>query len=1132
MLAADLFSASRLAKCWIWLFAALGGGATLAQETHHVPLFPAAADANHEGFVRVINRSREAGQVEIAGFDAGGRKAGPVTLMVGAGQTAHFNSGDFERGNPAKGIAEGAGAAAEGDWRLALTATLDLEVNAYVRAPDGFLTSVVDVAPQVASAAGAAGAHRIGFFNPGGNTRQRSRLRIVNMSGGAAAVSVYGVDDNGDAAGPSRLLVPTRGSRGLDAVALEADLGDGQGKWRLMVRAEAPLLVMSLLESPTGHLANLSAGAIRARRQNGERLLRVPFFPAAGAANVANEGFVRVVNPGVAGAVRITAVDDVGDAKPSVALSIGAGRTVHFNSTDLAEGNPAKGLPRGVGAGVGDWRLELRTTLPTLEAAAYLRTPDGFVTAMHDVVSPDADVAFFNPGGNRRQRSLLRLVNEGAAPATVRLTGVDDAGERGGEVAAAVPARGATTLDAAALESGEGLLAGALGDGVGKWRLTVAANQPIVAMSLLDSPAGPLTNLSATSRKTAAELFRAEVAVPVVVARCVRCHVSGGAAAATRLVFRPATETDHAERNWQALTRFFRVATDAKTLLTDKPRGRADHGGGTQLEADSNEHANWVRLLGRMDAQFAWLRASAAPVVLVDAIPAAGREVDPGTGHMDVVHLGTPGTAYRYPPPCSRGVAVRRSVEAAADADSDRRRELVDHKLECELPAGSSVSVRVRGTGPDGGEIEAALPLNTSGEREAAQVTVRDRRALPSAEVNELFDRYIEDILMRALDSDVNRLLLAVAVDLIARRTWAELREPGARYPVVTESVSYTSRNPFGERSNTATGLVARPEIGGQANFTRKPRVVVLAHATGATPSSLSFADAWHTFAAMLAGRGYLVVAADNWGRGALAPDGQPETYLLTNRTANSGVDLLRAVLAAPEYRAFHDPEAAEADVSIIGYSQGGHTAVALWLALHTVDHGVRVRELHSGAGPHNLRETFLGVLRQVAGECDGDDGDEWCRHVNRDIVLQYLVGRVLPALFAYTAPALSPEEVLGGAELRPEFVTGMLRGEARYDTLSALLALNSHTNIIAPERAVRAGTEIHLYHAEDDRLVPEANTRELNALLKPRFNVTYHDDECESAIYRILTDVVDRVGALHALCGIEVLDDILKRFP
>ena len=1081
-----------------------------------MPLFPAASDANYEGFVRMINRSAEAGQVEIVGFDDGGGRAGPVTLALGAGQTVHFNSGDFERGNPAKGIAAGVGAAAGGDWRLALTSALELEVNAYLRTSDGFLTSVVDIAPEVD------GAQRVAFFNPASNTRQRSRLRLVNLSASSSAVGVGGVDDSGEAAGSVRFLVPARGARTLDAAAIEAALGDGVGKWRLTVRAEAPLLVMSLLESPTGHLANLSAGPVRAERQGGQRLLRVPFFPAA---DGDAEGFARVVNPGgAAGVLHITAIDDAGDAKPAVALSVGAGRTVHFNSTDLAEGNRAKGLSSGVGAGRGDWRLELRTDHPTLDVSSYLRSADGFVTAMHDVVTPPGDVAFFNPGSNLRQRSVLRLVNRGAAPATVSVAGVDDAGEAGGAVLAVVPARGASTLDAAALESGDGLV-GALGDGVGKWRLVITANQPVVAMSLLDSPAGPLTNLSATSRSTAAELFRTELAAAVIGARCARCHVAGGPAAGTRLVFRPPADADHVERNWQALTRFFRIATDAKALLTNKPLGRAGHGGGPQLPEDSAEYASLVRLIGRLDAQFAWLRTPAAPVELVDAIPAAGREIDPRTGQVDVIHRAAAGAAYVYAPPCQRGVSVRRSLGPAADGTP---RELVDHKLECAFGAQRSEAVRVRGTVPDGGEIEAVLPINTSGDLGAGQVRVRDQRTLASAEVNELFDRYLEDILLRTFDSDIELLVLAVVIDLLARRTWAELRDPDARYAVVTESVAYTSRRPHGEWSDAATGLVARPQIDAEADFTRKPRVVVLAHATGATPSSLSFADAWYAFAAMLAGRGYLVVAADNWGRGALKPEDEPETYLLANRTANNSADLLRAVLAAPEYRAFHDPQAAETDVSIIGYSQGGHTAVALWLALHTADHGVRVRELHSGAGPHNLRQMFLGALRWEAGECDGG---QWCRHVDRDVLLTYLVGRILPALFAYTEPGLNLDDVLDGTDLRPEFVTGMLRGEARYDAFNALLALNSHTNIIAPERVARGGTDIHLYHAEGDRLVPAANTRELHELLRQHFDVTYHD-ECDSTIYRSVDELVDRVGALHAVCGIEVLDDILKRFP
>ena len=36
--------------------------------------------------------------------------------------------------------------------------------------------------------------------------------------------------------------------------------GDGSGKWQLSVSADRPIQVMSLLQSPTGHLANLSRG--------------------------------------------------------------------------------------------------------------------------------------------------------------------------------------------------------------------------------------------------------------------------------------------------------------------------------------------------------------------------------------------------------------------------------------------------------------------------------------------------------------------------------------------------------------------------------------------------------------------------------------------------------------------------------------------------------------------------------------------------------------------------------------------------------------------------------------------------------------------------------------------------------
>ena len=153
---------------------------------HRAPLFPSASDPFRQGFVRVVNRSAEAGEVSVRARDDSGRDYEPVALAIGAGQAVHFNSDDLEQGNRAKGLSAGVGAG-EGDWRLELRSDLDLEVLAYVRTADGFLTSMHDLAPE------AGDARRVAIFNPGGNDRQVSLLRLANDSGSAARVTISGV---------------------------------------------------------------------------------------------------------------------------------------------------------------------------------------------------------------------------------------------------------------------------------------------------------------------------------------------------------------------------------------------------------------------------------------------------------------------------------------------------------------------------------------------------------------------------------------------------------------------------------------------------------------------------------------------------------------------------------------------------------------------------------------------------------------------------------------------------------------------------------------------------------------------------------------------------------------------------
>ena len=586
---------------------------------HRVGLFPSAArrtgEKGYQGFVRVINRSDDDGEVRIDAWDDTGEPAGPVTLAIGVGETKHFNSEDLEAGNADKGLSEGIGAG-EGDWRLEFTSTLDIEVLGYIRTGDGFLTSMHDVAPATESG------HRVVTFNPGSNVNQASRLRVVNPGTDTAEVSIEGTDDDGVSShGAVKFTLAPGASRTLSAKELESGeaqglsgaLGTGKGKWRLRVTAEQPIEVMSLLWSPTGHLTNLST--VPDNTGSGEDGVTtthsVALFPSA-SDPLGRQGFVRVVNRGDhAGEVHIDAWDDEGTPRAPVTLAIGAGETKHFNSDDLETGNPGKGLDGSTGSGKGDWRLVLTSPLE-LEVLAYIRTEDGFLTGMHDV-APSAGaehrVVTFNPGRNVGQVSRLRVINPGAETAKVRIEGTDDDGRSSDGAVEFTLAPGASrTLEASGLESGAEGFTGALGAGGGKWQLRVTAEQPIEVMSLLSSPTGHLTNLSTVRGKVvvqgigeaAAEVFREHISEPIVQSKCVNCHVEGGLSGHTRLVFVRSSDPGHEAHNLKAFEEFIAKLDDGASHILNKIQGVA-HGGGVQVAAGTVDYENmerFLRLLG------------------------------------------------------------------------------------------------------------------------------------------------------------------------------------------------------------------------------------------------------------------------------------------------------------------------------------------------------------------------------------------------------------------------------------------------------------------------------------------------------------------------------------------------------
>ena len=641
---------------------------------HRLPLLVSASGAaEREGVVRLINRSDGGGEVRIEGFNDAGVRHGPVTLRLEAGEAVHLGATELERGSAARGLVGRLGSG-EGDWRLEFTSALDLEVLAYTRTADGFLTAMHDVVPRSAG-----GQHRVVWFNAGGDVAQASRLRLVNPGAQAVEVRIEGRDDAGAVSGGAvRVTVPARGARTLTARELESGgaglagaLGTGTGRWRLLVSADQHIEVMSLVASAGGHLANVSTvpGPVGSGQGEATTVHRVAWLPAAARWTQAGyQGVVRLVNrSGEGGEVRIEALDDAGVQAPAVTLVIGAHAAVELTSAELEGGSSHKGLSGGIGTGEGDWWLRLNTDID-IEVLAYVQAQDGFVSPLHDGVARVSGVhrvGVFNPASETSQASRLRLVNPDEQPTEVRIEGIDDAGASShGALTLTLGAKAARTLGAAALESGDGEgLSGGLGDGEGRWRLLVTAAQPIEVMSPLASPSGQVANLSTTPNATepqdsAAQVFAEHISEPVVQAKCVLCHTAGGVAGATRLHFEPASNPGHQALNLKTFEDFIAAVDDGAEYLLNKIQG-VGHGGGVQVAAGTPEFAAMERFLALL-GEGEVTAVALTPHTLFDTVTMAPARKT--LRRAALIFAGRNPTAAEYAAAQRGGAALRRTI--------------------------------------------------------------------------------------------------------------------------------------------------------------------------------------------------------------------------------------------------------------------------------------------------------------------------------------------------------------------------------------------------------------------------------------------------------------------------------------
>ena len=268
-----------------------------------------------QSFLRFINPNNSSKSIEVYGIDDGGNPSKKIISFTLAPQAAkQFNAQDMENGNSSKGLT-GHLCDGQGKWQLRIRSDNPIKVMGLIRTPDGFLTSVNDLA-------GKSGNDNLVYFaNPASNPNQQTFLRIVNLTTATGTVTITGVDDAGvTSSGTVMFTLGPNQSKQMNAQDLEngntskgltGNLDNGSGKWRLTLSSTLDLEVMSLIRTPDGFLTNLS-GMVD---ENGSSEFVIYFGNPA--SDTTRQTFLRIINiSNQTGTVTLAGIDDVGQIAP------------------------------------------------------------------------------------------------------------------------------------------------------------------------------------------------------------------------------------------------------------------------------------------------------------------------------------------------------------------------------------------------------------------------------------------------------------------------------------------------------------------------------------------------------------------------------------------------------------------------------------------------------------------------------------------------------------------------------------------------------------------------------------------------------------------------------------------------
>ena len=338
------------------------------------------------------------------------------------------------------------------------------------------------------------------------NSLREGLVRIVNPSAQSGEMRIVAIDDAGWRREPVTLGIGAGASAqftsrdlewGNAALGLVGSTGPGAGDWRLEMSSSLDIEVLPYARTADGTMSGL--GETVAAENN---VHRVALFGAADSPDAASR--LRLTNRG-AQALRadIIGIDDTGAAPGGmVSVEIAAQASVSLTAAELESGGSH--LLGALGDGAGQWRLRIASA-GDLAVMNLVETSDGRLANLSGATATALPARaahvvdrFPSSADLSNERGVVRILNSGESPASIRIEPDDGTGWRHAPLTLTLGANEAANLGTWDLELGnaaKGLSGSAGPSAAGTWRLAISSGGDIEVLAYVRAANGLLRPL-------------------------------------------------------------------------------------------------------------------------------------------------------------------------------------------------------------------------------------------------------------------------------------------------------------------------------------------------------------------------------------------------------------------------------------------------------------------------------------------------------------------------------------------------------------------------------------------------------------------------------------------------------------